>query len=275
MLIAHVSDIHITAGALASQPALGLHWALGRIRSLVPKPDCVVITGDLTDGGTSEEYAVLRPLLAKIEVPLHLIAGNHDNSPTLLREFPAFVAAAAAEPDRAYYVVDYPTTRLVCCDSSVPGEDHGELGEQQLDWLDETLGDDDRPTLVLVHHPPMRTGIAMMDRIGLRDADGFADVLQRHGHVVRVLTGHQHRVMLATVGGVPVTMAPSTCRQVNLDLRPDAPGGFVAEPPGILLHWSSDDVSRADRLGSGAKEHWVTHYLPTEHTGAPYDEFVI
>lgn len=266
MLIAHVSDIHITAGPLAAQPALGLHWALGRIRSLVPKPDCVVITGDLTDSGTSEEYAVLRPLLAKIAstpVPLHLIAGNHDNSPMLLRELPAFVAAAAAEPDRAYYVADYPTLRLVCCDSSVPREAHGELGEQQLSWLDETLGDDDRPAMVLIHHPPVRTGIAMMDRIGLRDADAFADVLQRHDQVVRVLTGHQHRVMLATVGGVPVTMAPSTCRQVNLDLRPDAPGGFVAEPPGILLHWTGDDAN------------WITHYLPTEHTGAPYDEFVI
>jgi 3',5'-cyclic AMP phosphodiesterase CpdA len=56
MLIAHLSDLHLMRGPLAAGPAAGLADAIGRLLSVEPRPDCVVITGDLADTGHPDEY---------------------------------------------------------------------------------------------------------------------------------------------------------------------------------------------------------------------------
>ena len=51
--------------------------------------------------------------------------------------------------------------------------------------------------------------------------------------------------MTGLLAGAVVMSAPSTDRQVHLDLDPDGPGAFIQEPPGIMLHRlnGTDDVS--------------------------------
>jgi Icc protein len=92
MLVAHLSDPHVTTGALGAEPVAGLHRALGRVLGLQIRPDCVVITGDLTDRGTPDEYAVLHHLLKRFPIPVHLAVGNHDKVDAFLeRDVPAIV----------------------------------------------------------------------------------------------------------------------------------------------------------------------------------------
>jgi len=153
--------------------------------------------------------------------------------------------------------VDYPGLRLLCCDSSVPGRDDGELGPTQLAWLDRELGrDPEVPVVLAMHHHPVPSGIAFMDTIMLSDADRLAAVLGGHRPPTRILTGHLHRPSAAMLAGSLVTSAPSTYRQVHLDLDPSRPLAFVDEPPGLLLHHLE---------GPDA----VTHLLPIEDSGPP------
>jgi Icc protein len=79
VLLAQLSDPHLTTGPLSAEPASGLYTALGRALALEPSPDCVLISGDLADHGQREEYEALREILAGIPVPVHLMAGNHDD----------------------------------------------------------------------------------------------------------------------------------------------------------------------------------------------------
>ena len=259
MLIAHLSDPHITTGPLGAGPVAGLQKALSRVLALDPRPDCVVITGDLVDGGRPDEYAVLREVIGRFPLPLHLVAGNHDDRETLIDAFGD--GPLLGDGTEAHYAVEYPEATIVVLDSSVPGDMSGRLGDAQLAWLDATLARrPDVPALVCLHHPPIPVGIPFMDGIRLTDGEALADVVTANTNVVRVLAGHLHRVVSAGFGGSVLSVAPSTFRQIDLGMLPDRELGFVDEPTGFLLHVLTDTDC-------------VTHTVPVSHAAAPLGAF--
>lgn len=240
MLIAQISDFHIKArGKWAYRvvdTASCLKEAVATLARLDPAPDIVVATGDLTDFGRPEEYALLRELLAPLPMPAYLIPGNHDEREAMRRAFAGdgYLPASGF----LHYTVDDQPLRLVALDTVIPGESGGALCAERLAWLDRTLAAaPERPTMIIMHHPPFATGIAHMDAIGLAGADAFGDIVARHPQVERVLAGHLHRSIQARVGRHAIaSTAPSTAHQVALDLRPDGPAAFLMEPPGYQLH---------------------------------------
>jgi len=244
MLIAQITDTHIKPeGVLAYgrvDTAPYLARAVDHLLALRPRPDVVLATGDLVDGGRPDEYRRLRGLLAPLTMPVYLIPGNHD----------AREALADAFPDHAYlprggrfmqYVVEGYAVRLIALDTLVPGQTGGLLCAERLAWLAARLAESpERPTVIFMHHPPFMTGIARMDEHGLANAGEFAEVVGRHRHVQRIVCGHLHRSIQALVGGTLATTAPSTAHQVALDLE-DEPLSFTMEPPACQLHvWSSE-----------------------------------
>lgn len=245
MLIAQLTDTHIkTAGRQAYgrvDTSAMLADAVEALRRLDPQPDLLVITGDLVDLGSAEEYACLRAILAPLSQPLLVVPGNHDEREALRNAF-ADGGYLPASGFLHYAVDDYPL-RIVGLDTLIPGQGGGELCAERLDWLARTLAERPAaPTLILMHHPPFVTGIGHMDRIGLQGRQAFAALLARHPQVQRVLCGHLHRTIHAVVGGRSVLTSPSTAHQVALDLREQAPSAFRMEPPGFMLHRWADGV---------------------------------
>ncbi|MEU2615855.1 phosphodiesterase [Micromonospora sp. NPDC007271] len=240
MLIAQLSDPHVTTGPLAAEQASGLHRALGRVLALRPRPDCVVITGDLVSNGRPDEYVALREIIGRFPLPVHLAAGNHDDRESLLDTFGGTPYLGGGFS--AYYHVDHADGTLVVLDSHAPGSAGGRLGDEQLGWLDGVLaGRSDVPAVVCLHHPPVAVGVPAMDATRLADADAFADVIARHRHVVRVAAGHLHRPVTSAFAGTVLTTAPSTWVQVSLTMTDEEEIGFVAEPTAFLLHRVAGD----------------------------------
>jgi 3',5'-cyclic AMP phosphodiesterase CpdA len=263
VLLAHLSDTHITTGILAGPPAERCYQAFNRISALNPRPHCALITGDLVDRGEYEEYVSALRLLHMLDIPIHVVPGNHDHASRMLEALSdtGFVHEASGEPGRCYYRVDYPGLRMFCCDSSIPGQHGGELGSRQLAWLDSELRrDPDIPAILAMHHHPVPCGIAALDRVMLSDARTLAELLLGHPPMTRILVGHLHRPVAATFAGSLVISAPSTYRQIFLDLGTRDAGAFVDEPAGILLHSFSGATA-------------VTHMVPVEHSGPPYGAF--
>ena len=242
MLIAQVSDTHITAPGelLAGRIDSAAHLArvVDCILALDTMPDCLLLTGDLTDRGTPESYAVLRGMLARLPMPIYAIPGNHDRRETMRRAF-ADCPWMPREPGTPLsYRFELGPYAIIALDSLVEGEDHGRLGAGQLDWLQEQLdATSDRPTLVMVHHPPTNSGIAFMDGIKLVDADRFGVLISRHPNIERILCGHMHRSMHLRWRGTVVSIPVSSTEQLYLAFDPRAPLGTVQEPPGFQLHY--------------------------------------
>jgi 3',5'-cyclic AMP phosphodiesterase CpdA len=96
MIVAQISDTHIVApGQLFRCPVQGtapeaervycefdtapyLARAVAALNALVPRPDVVLVTGDLVEHGEAAEYDRLRRLLAPLVMPVFVIPGNHD-----------------------------------------------------------------------------------------------------------------------------------------------------------------------------------------------------
>ncbi len=246
MLIAQISDTHITdpgerlAGRIDS--AACLERTVACIGTLETPPDCVIATGDLTDRGTPASYALLRRLLAPLAMPVYAIPGNHDRREAMRHAFAdcAWMPAAAHSPIR--YRVALDPLVLLALDTLVEGEDHGTLGAAQLDWLAAELdAAAQRPVVVMLHHPPLRSGIAVMDAMRLTDGDRLGELIARHPNVERIVCGHLHRSMHARWRGTVVSVPSSPVEQLVLAFDPGAALATTQEPPGFLLHYRSED----------------------------------
>src|SRR5262249_29791686 len=107
-----------------------------------------------------------------------------------------------------------------------------------LGWLDAELARaPEQPTLLAMHHPPASTGVAPWDEIGLPTSDRAAleAVVARHPQVQRVVAGHIHQPLVATLAGRPRLAIPSTYVQARLDFTaPEIQLG--PGPPGFAIH---------------------------------------
>ena len=272
MHIVHISDLHFLQKGVLSFGKVDTHAHLERciaaIRAFEPAPDIVLITGDLTNDGDLQAYQALVDLLATLDLPLYPIPGNHDDRDLLRVVFPQIQALSPVGPLQ-YAIEDWPV-RIVALDSSVDGKPYGRLGEAQLAWLSTTLdADRSKPTLVMLHHPPFKTGIGHMDWSMLRDSEALAQVIFEHPQVERVLCGHVHRPVQTRFAGTIAQIAPGVAHQVKLKLG-EGRGPWTMEPPGFLLHrWSAEDglVTHQVPIGSFEPEGGFGDL----HTGKPVD----
>jgi len=264
-LIAHMTDLHLRPRGLAcyrvSDTNMLAERAIRALQSLETRPDALVVTGDLTDGSDPREYALARQLLSRLEMPVYVLPGNHDSTEDMRRELSGFPGLAETTDGKICYTADIGPLRLIVLDSHLPGSPCGELGRYQLDWLQDRLSEDKRPTLIALHHPPALSGIIHMDAMGLVDTDALAEIVAPHAHVERFLCGHLHRPIISAFAGTVMTLAPSTGHQVALDLSEDGPAMFNFEPPAYFLHYLSD------------KTGVVTHMAYVESYPGPYHFF--
>lgn len=240
MRIAQITDLHVVAKdrlCYRKVPTNAqLAQAVAHINSLEPATDLVLASGDLTDHGREDEYVVLREILSSLRCPVYVIPGNHDNRENLMRAFADRDYMPQGSRFVNYVVDDYPI-RLVGLDTTVARHHHGEMCEERLRWLDETLAArPETPTLIFMHHPPFRTGIEWMDASGLHGGREMEKIVGRHRQVIRVACGHIHRPIHVVWGGTIASTSPSTCHQVALDLNGGDGFEFVMEPRAVQLH---------------------------------------
>ena len=207
----HLTDPHLFADPASELYGVNTAESLRRVLDAAltagTRPDAVVVTGDIGDDLTAAAYEQFRRLLARCDVPVHCLPGNHDDPAAMAR---------LLDDGRFRYCghARLGGWGLVLLDSHVPGQPHGMLSAAELHRLDGDLGElADVPTVVAVHHPPVPVGSAWLDALGLSNADEFQAVVDRHPQVRIVLAGHVHQASETRRKGVCLLTTPSTCAQ--------------------------------------------------------------
>ena len=286
--IAHLSDIHL--GPIVgffprywnAKRAMGfINWKRKRKRSFrrdvldrlvadlqAQQPDHIAVTGDLINIGLPMEMSFATRWLQSLGPPdrVAVIPGNHDiytsmrGDRGLARWAPYMRGDDKSIPDGEFpYVRRVGDIALVGLNSARETPilvAAGDVGAPQRARLSETLDDLGRDgvfRLVMIHHPPL-PGQATPAK-ALHDATELAAVLARHGCEL-VIHGHNHRSMLARVGGhgAPVVGVPAASMAVAHPYEPLARYHLyriAKQPDG---GWSVRMISRGLRAPNGPVE---------------------
>ena len=246
MLIVQISDTHIVGhgeNTLGVAPmAANLAACVVHINGLVPRPDVVLLSGDVTDTGLLAEVAHAAQILKNLRCPLYIVPGNHDDSDALWSVFGGEECPSRTDAGIDYVIEDF-TVRIIALDSKSPDGAGGALSSAQLDWLDARLAEaPNRPTVIFMHHPPVKCGILETDVDGFIGADRLGEIVSKHSNIERILCGHIHLLVHTRWNGTIVSTAPSMGMQLGLDLTMQRESAFFLAAPGYQLHhWTPQE----------------------------------
>lgn len=259
MLIAQISDLHISAGAGltcgVAPMADNLRRTVAHINALELQPDLVLITGDITHDGTLEQAEIAEEILAGLRMPFYVIGGNHDDRGTLWQVFGGG-AVPSRHGDFLSYVVEGHELALIGLDSVQTGESGGEVCVARADWLSSVLPE--RPALIFMHHPPIKVSVLETDLDGFIGDGLLAGVVKNHPNIQRIICGHIHLPTHAQWHGTAISTAPSIGMQLRLDLTMTRASQFyVTEPAYMLHHWT-------------AQKSLISHVVQVKNGEGPY-----
>jgi 3',5'-cyclic AMP phosphodiesterase CpdA len=251
LLIAQITDLHL--GFDQDDPdelnRRRLDRTLRTLIAMTPRPDLLLVTGDLAEEGDDEvSYRRLAEALAGVPFPCFPAMGNHDSRDAFRRVFPD---APGTEDGFVQYALDDLPLRILVLDTLEPGRHGGGFCEARAAWLAARLGEaPQRPTLIVLHHPPIDTGLSWMtENPDAAWVGRLRSVVERHNNVVAMIAGHLHRPVITQWAGTTLAVCPSTAPQVALDLapidpeRPDGRAMIVADPPAFALHlWNGREL---------------------------------
>jgi Icc protein len=218
--ILQLADIHLRADGLevyGEDPERRLGLVLGACARELGAVDLVVLTGDQSDDGKPESLERLNQILDGTGAPILAIPGNHDGPDVQRGTFGDWTP------------VELGGWRVAGLDSSVPGEIHGAVDVAAVESLLDGL--DDRPTLLVVHHPPVPPTSHPWFR--LENAACLLACLSVRPQVRAVLSGHVHcpfalwRGPAQLLGG-PSTLAPFSFHGEELTVGAGGPTGARA-----------------------------------------------
>jgi 3',5'-cyclic AMP phosphodiesterase CpdA len=211
----HFSDIHIPdqrgdkrESWYNVDPCRQLDKLIAFADTLAFNPAFTVVTGDVSDTGTTQSYELAKHYLAKLEqlggcvIPTMGTRDNRRNFRTVLLGNPA----TEDEPP-CYYSKTIDGLHVVAMDSHTPGSRTGSFSEAQLDWLAVELEDHHHePSIIAFHEPIFYFGeYGVFDKA---DALRFRKILAE-GNVLAVLNGHAHCPLYTMVDGVQYVQAGS------------------------------------------------------------------
>lgn len=251
--VVQVSDTHLFADE--SQELLGLRTAdslqvvLDQIRRLQPKPDLMLLTGDLSQDETPESYQFLQRLLHPLDLPTYWLPGNHDR----LSVMEQALSDAPMSSQKSFAAGGW---NFILLNSTMPGKVYGQLSPGSLAWLEHQLQQlNPQPTVIGLHHPPFPVESDWVDQLSLRNAEAFFEVIDRYPQVQLVLFGHIHQEFDHQRNGVRYLGTPSTCVQFKpkssqfaldeqqpgfrrLSLYPD--GSYTTQVERVIIRYQLD-----------------------------------
>jgi len=208
--VIQITDIHVDSSD--TEIWQNLEEVIEAINEI--KPDLVLVTGDLVDGATDENYQKFNELMDEIlpNIEIEYVVGNHDirveGSP-FTHSYMLYHYYINSQSDKILINKYYRSHGIVFLglDSNdkppIDNDYSGEIDSSQLEWLNEQLQqyNDAKQVIIFMHHPVfsdveyLGEDSAISDNLTARDS--FIDICEQpdendYSKVSMVLAGHTH-----------------------------------------------------------------------------------
>ncbi|MDR1794030.1 MAG: metallophosphoesterase [Erysipelotrichaceae bacterium] len=210
MKLLHLSDLHfrlhypLGSGyqqlfAKISDPLFYVRKALR-----IDEFDGILITGDLCEEGSLEDYQALYGFFKENcpDKPLFAVCGNHDRHLPFSK---VFGQKESAEP--FHFVHDLDGWRIIGFDTSSDGVTDGVWHQSELDWLAEVFQSKSQKGSVLLTHHPLIPGQSVMPSL---PQNIQFETIMKNSDVRMILTGHTHHLYAQAFQGLPYITNGST-----------------------------------------------------------------
>jgi 3',5'-cyclic AMP phosphodiesterase CpdA len=210
-----ISDSHVGFNKPPNANALGtLAEAIGRVQALPVKPAFMIHTGDISHLSKPKEFDDAELIISQTRLDVHYVPGEHD----LLDAEMKFYRERYGRGTKGagWYSFDANGVHFIGLVNVIDlggfgnlGSGLGNLGNEQLEWLEADLRDRSTSTpIVIFAHIPL--WMVYKDwGWGTEDAGRALASLKRFGSVT-VLNGHIHQVMQKVEGNITFHTARST-----------------------------------------------------------------
>jgi len=226
MKIIQLSDLHLigedSSLLYGIDPYERLELALKSIEKNHSDATFIVITGDLTDNSSHKGYEVLKSIVDKSSIPMHLILGNHDNRDIFSNYFPDLF-----EDEFVQYTKKIDGKVFLFLDTLVEDESYGEFCDIRMKWLKNRLEEYRKESIyIFMHHHPIDSGLYEMDNLAnFKSKELFWSLLKKYKNIKHISFGHLHRIMHSMKDNISLHSTRSTTFQVAY--RPDEKSEFL------------------------------------------------
>ena len=245
ILVAQVTDLHI--GFDRDNPhelnVRRLNMVIDHLNAMRPQPSLLLVTGDLVENPDDlDAYRHMVALIGRWEGPVVWAVGNHDGRDEFRQVLPN---VPTDENGFIQYELDHGEVRWIVLDTLDAGRHGGMICEKRAQWLKKRLRErKDVPTVIILHHPPVDTGIDWMSALSCEAwVQRLADVVRPAKQVVAMIAGHVHRPIATSFAGKPLSICSSSAPWVALnleDIDPTDPDGrplILGDAPAFALHY--------------------------------------
>lgn len=212
--IVQISDTHLFGDKHrkinGSNSYSNLKHVLSHVLKLKEKPELIVVSGDLSQDCTFESYQHIANIFNNSGIKYFLFPGNHDDVTVINKVFDFNWTK-----DSVDYSFEHNGWFYYVIDTSHYPNDGGEISKEQLVKFENKIKqNNNKPTIVFMHHHPVPINSSWMDNMILNEADNVNKIIKQNSQIKAVLFGHIHQVFEKTINGTFYGSAPSTSFQV-------------------------------------------------------------
>lgn len=209
--ILHFSDCHLLTNP--TEPLFGVVTAenlaivLAHAKNKATNSQLAVVCGDLSQDGSVASYQLANRMFATLNIPVYTLPGNHDSPTNMQTEL-------TGQPIVWQHSLIIAGWQLIFLNSAIPNNVTGLLAEEELSKLEITLQNNPEiPTLLVLHHPPIRVNTPWLDLIGLQNPKALFKIVKCYPWIRCLLFGHVHQARDEQLHGVRILSAPATSVQ--------------------------------------------------------------